>query len=200
MRNKHEHWDAEDDDVVQRLRDEKPQISRIELDGIKTRVMMRAGRSKSPSGAPRSRLLVAIVTVGLMAAGTAGTLAASGSSTSSGTGAAQSQYRPGHCRQKPDHRGEECRCPSNSVRTGPNQCTCPAGFAFAPGTNDCRCPDGRRPVDGTKCVRFDSGPATPTTRPTSRPPTSRGRRSRTLARPASSRARLVRKQVSRAKK
>jgi hypothetical protein len=156
MTEHEDRWAPEDENVVRRLRDSKPRLSGLELDGIKTVVMGRTKSGKAKRGAPRSRLLVAFLTVGLMVAGTAGTIAASNSSFSSGTGAAQSQYRPPKC--NPKH--EECQCPSNSVRHSRDACTCPAGQSFGEGTNDCFCPNGSHPTDAGKCVDRDPGATT----------------------------------------
>ena len=175
MSQRDDHWEAEDEDVVRRLRDGKPRISAFELDRVKTAVMARVRPSSSRRTSPRFGLLVAMLTVGAMAAGTAGTIAAGSTSLSGGTGAAQSQYRPPKC--NPAH--EECKCPDNSVRTGRDACTCPAGETFAAGGNYCACPDGASLTDGQcvtcpdrevlvdgKCVRHrdeSPPPSTPTT-------------------------------------
>jgi hypothetical protein len=75
-------WDGAEDEVVRRLREEKPQLSAFELDHVKTAVMAKARPSASGSRAPRrsmrSRFLVAALTLGLMAGGTAGAVAAGG--------------------------------------------------------------------------------------------------------------------------
>jgi hypothetical protein len=143
MSHENEHW--ENDEVARRLRAEKPRLDGFELDRIKTTVMSRLRSSGRRSSAPqrsagRSRILVALLTCGIMVGGAAGTIAASNGPFSAGSGAAQSQYRPPKC--NPHH--EDCVCPSTSIRTGRDECRCPAGTAFAEGTNDCRCPDGSR--------------------------------------------------------
>src|ERR1039458_3395048 len=97
MSQRDDHWEPEDEDVARRLRDGRPRISAFALDGIKTTVMARVRPTSRKRPAPRSRLLVAMLTVGLMVAGTAGTVAASNTSLSSGTSAAQSQYKPPSC-------------------------------------------------------------------------------------------------------
>jgi len=140
-------WRDEDDEIGRRLRAERPQLSRLEVDRIKTTAMARAGRS-AQQPAQRSRLLIALLTVGLLIAGTASTIAGNTPLlTDSGTGAAQSQYRPPKC--NPHH--EECQCPGGSDRRSRDKCLCPYGQTFAPGTNDCRCPDGKHPIDH-RCV------------------------------------------------
>lgn len=153
MSRRDEHWGAEDEDVVRRLRDEKSRLSGFELDRIKTTVMARSKPSSaSRRSAPISRWLVGLLTVGAMVAGTAGTLAASNGSLSSGTGAAQSQYRPPKC--NPRH--EECTCPGGSKRVSRDRCVCPPGETFGEGTNDCLCPNGTHPAEG-KCTTCPDG-------------------------------------------
>lgn len=153
MSERDERWGSEDDEVVRRLRDKKPRISAFELDRIKTTVMSRVRPSASRRSAPRSRLLVAFMTVGLMVVGTAGTIAASNTSFSSGTGAAQSQYRPPKC--NPHH--EECKCPDSSIRQSRDRCVCPPGETFHAGNNDCFCPDGSHPRADGGCKKCPDG-------------------------------------------
>jgi hypothetical protein len=179
MSRRDEHWGAEDEDVVRRLRKEKSRLSGFELDGIKTAVMARGKSSSAPRSAPISRWLVGLLTVGAMVAGTAGTLAASGGSPSGGTNAAQSQYRPPKC--NPRH--EECKCPGGSTRTGRDQCTCPPGQTFGENTNDCFCPNGTKPHEG-KCEEHGTGtptvgPKTHGTAPPTQKPVVRTRHRRT---------------------
>jgi hypothetical protein len=153
MSRRDEHWGAEDEDVVRRLRDEKSRLSGFEFDRIKTMVMARVKPSSSSRrSAPISRWLVGLLTVGAMVAGTAGTLAASNSSSSGGTGAAQSQYRPPKC--NPRH--EECTCPGGSQRVSRDRCVCPPGQTFGEGSNDCFCPNGTHPAGG-KCTTCPDG-------------------------------------------
>jgi hypothetical protein len=154
MSQRDEHW-GDDEDVVRRLRDGKPRFSAFELDRIKTSVMSRVRPSGSRRAGSRFSLLVALLTVGAMAAGTAGTIAASNVSQSGGTGAAQSQYRPPKC--NPRH--EECTCPGGSIRHSRDRCVCPPDETFAAGTNDCFCPNGKKPDDNGKCRRHDGGGA-----------------------------------------
>jgi hypothetical protein len=79
MPRKHDAHKDELEGVAQRLRDERPQASPLDLDRIKTTAMARA-----KAGAPRRgragarRLAVASLTVGLLAAGTGGVLAGEG--------------------------------------------------------------------------------------------------------------------------
>jgi hypothetical protein len=156
MSHDNEQWETENDEVARRLRAERPRPDAFELDQIKTTVMSRMRSSARRRPAPRSRLLVALLTVGLMVAGTAGTIAASNGPLSSGSGAAQSQYRPPHC--NPHH--HDCTCPSTSILSpGRDECRCPPGFSFAEGTNDCRppCPSGSILSDSEKCIKCPSG-------------------------------------------
>ena len=71
----------------QRLRDERPQPSPLELDRIKTRAMTQASRATSPrmKGRPmKSRLASILVVAGLLVGGTTGVLAATGGIPGSG--------------------------------------------------------------------------------------------------------------------
>jgi hypothetical protein len=108
MSQRDDNWGPENEDVIRRLRAEKAELNAFELDRVKTTVMGRvkpsASRSRSTGrfrilALVRSRLVVAALTLGLMAAGTAGAVASSssGPTTAAVTGAAQSQYRPHHC-------------------------------------------------------------------------------------------------------
>ncbi len=77
--------------IIQRLRDERPEASGLELDRVKT-TAMRGARSKGSGARFRSRRLAVIgLTLGLSAAGTGGVLAAGGASPSA-TNAASAQY------------------------------------------------------------------------------------------------------------
>jgi hypothetical protein len=179
MSQRDDHWSAEDEDVVRRLRDGKPHISAHELDSIKTTVMARVRPSTARRGAPRSRFVVALLTLGLMVAGTAGTLAASnGGTASGGTGAAKSEYHPHKCR--PIGGGKwVCKCPKGAAHTDNGSCICPNGETLLEGSKDaCVCPDGSTP-DATEChIHRHHGPpavvATPLpsapAQSTSRPP------------------------------
>ena len=77
-------------DVARRLREQRPEASGLELDRIKLRAMS----SRSKGSVVKSRLIVALCTVGLMAGGTSGVIAAKGGNGNGGS-AAESQYRPG---------------------------------------------------------------------------------------------------------
>ena len=127
------HWDEdrlpdELQDVARRLREDHPQADALELDAIKTRAMARArARSYRPRGTTmKSRTLIALLTIGLMAGGTGGVLAGNGNGN--GGSAASSQYKPGMgCGDK------------NHTHTGPpgnpskNPATdCPKGSAQNP--------------------------------------------------------------------
>ena len=147
MSQRDDDWSAEDEDVVRRLRDGKPRISGLELDRIKTTVMARVRPSTSRRGVPRSRFVVALLTLGLMIAGTAGTLAASHGGTAAGaTGAAKSQYHPHKCRPITTDNGTTkwvCKCPEGAAHTDNGSCICPDGESLLAGSKDaCVCPDG----------------------------------------------------------
>jgi hypothetical protein len=81
------------DDVIRLLRDERPQISELELDEIKQRVRRRA-RTPRKGQFMRSRLAILLTLVlGLMLSTTGAGLALQGQGPSND--AAQSQYNPG---------------------------------------------------------------------------------------------------------
>jgi len=90
MSRKHDPRMDELEGVAQRLRDERPQASPLELDRIKTTAMARAKAGTRRGTVGARRLAVAGLTVGLLAAGTGGVLA--GQSGKHGTGAAIAQY------------------------------------------------------------------------------------------------------------
>jgi|SRR5579884_294154 len=140
MSHRDGNWEAGEDDVVRRLKEERPQISGLELDRIKTTVLSRVRPARAGRATSRFSWLVAVLTCGVMVAGTAGTIAAGNSSLSGGTGAAQAQYRPPKCHpsDKGGFRHTECKCPDHSIRVSRDRCVCPPGESFVPGKNDCR--------------------------------------------------------------
>ena len=80
--------------IEARLREERTDVSAVELDRIKTRAMAQS-RSSRPKGiALRSRTLAAFLSLALMAGGTGGVLAAKGGN-GKGKSAGNSQYKPG---------------------------------------------------------------------------------------------------------
>jgi hypothetical protein len=89
-------------EVAERLRAERPVATALELDGIKTRAMANASRSR-PKGFAliKSRGIAALLTLALMAGGTGGVIAAGGSGGSGGS-ASNSQYKPGCGPKKTD--------------------------------------------------------------------------------------------------
>ena len=76
--------------AAQRLRDERPQATPLELDQVKTTAMSRAG-AKARGASTSRRLVASSLVVGLMAAGTGGVIAAGSSGGATGD-AATSQY------------------------------------------------------------------------------------------------------------
>jgi hypothetical protein len=103
-------YDAHKDElegVAQRLRDERPEASPLELDRIKTTAMARAKAGTRRGGAGARRLAVASLTVGLLAAGTGGVLAGETHGKSGGN-AANAQY------------GGECNVSVGNGNTGSN--------------------------------------------------------------------------------
>jgi len=99
--------------VAQRLRDERPQASPLDLDRIKTTAMARAKSGAKGGRAGARRLAVAGLTVGLLVATTGGVLAGEGShgkgkGSSGGGNAANAQY------------GGECNIQNGSGNVGDN--------------------------------------------------------------------------------
>jgi hypothetical protein len=92
MRRKNKPHKDELDGVAQRLRSERPEPSPLELDRIKTTAMSRLRPARGRAGA-RRRLVVAGLTIGLMAAGTGGVIAG-GATSSNPSNAATAQYGP----------------------------------------------------------------------------------------------------------
>lgn len=101
------HWDEnrlpdELRDVADRLREERPEASALELDRMKTRAMSAAARPSRQKGfAVRSRGLAIGLTLALMVGGTGGVIAAGGGG-GGGNSAAKSQYKPGCGPKKSD--------------------------------------------------------------------------------------------------
>jgi hypothetical protein len=101
MPQSHEKWlPAELEQFGQRLRDERPQASPLELDRIKTRAMRQASRAASVQTKGtfmKSRLAGILLVLVLVVGGTSGVLAATGgvpgSGGSSGS-ASNNQYCP----------------------------------------------------------------------------------------------------------
>lgn len=89
MRRKNEEHEPELEGIAERMRAERPEASPLELDQMKLNAMSRA-KAATGRANPR-RLVVAALTVGLMAAGTGGVLAAGGSGGAAGN-AASAQY------------------------------------------------------------------------------------------------------------
>jgi hypothetical protein len=101
------------EDVAQRLRDERPQASPLDLDRIKTTAMARAKSGAKGGRAGARRLAVAGLTVGLLVATTGGVLAGEGGHGKSkggngGGNAANAQY------------GGECNIQNGSGNVGDN--------------------------------------------------------------------------------
>ncbi len=99
--------------VAQRLRDERPQASPLDLDRIKTTAMARAKSGAKGGRAGARRLAVASLTVGLLVATTGGVLAGEGGhgkgkGGNGGGNAANAQY------------GGECNIQNGSGNVGDN--------------------------------------------------------------------------------
>jgi len=91
MRRKHDAHKDEVEGVAQRLRNERPEASPLELDQIKTSAMSRAKAGARRGRAGARRLATAGLTLGLLAAGTGGVIAGQGSDQHGGN-AADTQY------------------------------------------------------------------------------------------------------------
>ncbi|MFI4992926.1 MAG: hypothetical protein ACHQCH_04835 [Solirubrobacterales bacterium] len=91
MRRKHDAHKDELEGVAQRLRNERPELSPLELDRIKTTAMSRAKAKSSRGRAGARRLATAGLTVGLLAAGTGGVIAGEHHGNNGGN-AANTQY------------------------------------------------------------------------------------------------------------
>jgi hypothetical protein len=91
MRRKHDAHKDEVEGVAQRLRNERPEASPLELDQIKTSAMSRAKAGTRRHKAGARRLATAGLTIGLLAAGTGGVIAGEGNGHHSGN-AADTQY------------------------------------------------------------------------------------------------------------
>jgi hypothetical protein len=79
MQRKNDAHQDELEGVAQHLRNERPEVSPLELDRIKTTAMSRAQSGPARGRADARRLAVASLTVGLIAAGTGGVIASVGS-------------------------------------------------------------------------------------------------------------------------
>ena len=92
------HDDAGFEDLARRLREERVVATARELDDLKLRVLARERRRSSTTkgrARMRSRVLVAFLTVGLLAGSAGGVIAGSGGGNGSND-AANAQYKPGY--------------------------------------------------------------------------------------------------------
>jgi hypothetical protein len=114
-------YDAHKDElegVAQRLRDERPTASPLELDRIKTTAMSRAQAGTRRGRVGARRLAIASLTVGLLAAGTGGVLAHN--SDQNGGNAAIAQYG-GNCSNNTNGNGNTTgNVTGNGNNTGNN--------------------------------------------------------------------------------
>jgi hypothetical protein len=108
MRRKNDAHTEELEGVAQRLRNERPEASPLQLDQIKTSAMSRAKAGTSRHKAGARRLATAGLTIGLLAAGTGGVIAgeSGGHHGGSGGNAASTQY------------GGECNITNGSGNVG----------------------------------------------------------------------------------
>jgi hypothetical protein len=91
MRRKNDAHKEELEGVAQRLRNERPEASPLQLDQIKTSAMSRAKAGTSRHKAGARRLATAGLTIGLLAAGTGGVIAGGGGGGNQGN-ASNTQY------------------------------------------------------------------------------------------------------------
>ena len=121
MTRKHDAHKEELEGVAQRLRNERPEASPLQLDQIKTSAMSRAKAGTRRRSAGARRLATAGLTIGLLAAGTGGVIAggAGGHHGNGGSNASNTQY------------GGECNITNGNGNVGDN------GMAPAPKTNAC---------------------------------------------------------------
>jgi hypothetical protein len=101
----------QDNDVERRLRENRPELSAVELDAAKQRVLTSAARQGGRGMTLRARLVTAALVTGLVASGGGAVLAASGGSSSNGS-SANSQYCPPNSpgAGKPKHQGGGNKC------------------------------------------------------------------------------------------
>jgi hypothetical protein len=96
MRRKNDADKEELEGVAQRLRNERPEASPLQLDQIKTSAMSRAKAGTRRHGAGARRLATAGLTIGLLAAGTGGVIAGQSGGdhhgSGGGTSASNTQY------------------------------------------------------------------------------------------------------------
>jgi hypothetical protein len=92
MRRKNDASKDELEGVAQRLRNERPEASPLQLDQIKTSAMSRAKSGSRRGRAGARRLATAGLTVGLLAAGTGGVIAGGGDGGGSHGNASFTQY------------------------------------------------------------------------------------------------------------
>jgi hypothetical protein len=109
MRRKNDAHKEELEGVAQRLRNERPEASPLQLDQIKTSAMSRAKAGTRRRSAGARRLATAGLTIGLLAAGTGGVIAGEGGHGHGGGGsisASSTQY------------GGECNITNGSGNVG----------------------------------------------------------------------------------
>ena len=109
-----ENRDEDFTDVIQRLRDHRPEVGGLELDRIKMRAMASATSSRQKGSVLKSRITVALLSLGLITAGTSGVIAKKGGVPAKGS-AGNSQYS----------NGKKCGHATNSGPKKPNQKPCP---------------------------------------------------------------------------
>jgi hypothetical protein len=118
MRRNDENLPQELRDVADRLREERPHATALDLDRIKTRAVANAATSRPKGFALKSRGIAAFLTLALMAAGTGGVIAGNGNGGGNGS-AADSQYKPGKgCGDKNHNHARENECKKDNDGDG----------------------------------------------------------------------------------
>jgi len=156
--NRKDQMPEELEGVAGRLRAARPHLEPLQLDNMKTRVMARARAQQRKGGALRGRIIVALLSLGLMSVAAGGVVAAGGGSPPpppSGSG----QYEPAHCNKQ----GNTCNCPDHSQLQYDSQsqsiaCQCPNNSDFNAQGNKCSCPSGMKFDDKSEsCVPSQGG-------------------------------------------
>jgi hypothetical protein len=119
------------DELVSRLRAERPQATALELDGIKQRARAQAARSHVLASRQqgglfvKSRIVTLALVIGLMSAGTtAGVLAGGDDLLGVAKNAADSEYKPG-CGPKKDDGVNPSGTHTGQPGKDPNRGDCP---------------------------------------------------------------------------
>jgi hypothetical protein len=144
------------DDVVRRLREERPELGPLELDTIKTKINRRTGAANVKGARMRGRAVIAVLALSLLGAGAGGVVAASGIS-SSGASSATAQYKPPKCPKHTHYDKKNRKCVSNKPPK------CPKHTHF--GKHAGRCVSNKRPPKCPKGTHHRKGKCVSNARP-----------------------------------